>query len=343
MFGLNKNTSEALWNGLKVEFGKIYNNRAGKAFKPMHELEMPGGKKLRVFDFDDTIVKTNSFVYVKHKDGKESKLNPGEYAVYEPKPGDQFDFSDFQKVTQPQEIRGVTKILKRIAAAEGERKLVILTARSAYKPIKDYLSDIGLEGIYVVALADSDPQKKADWIEDKIKKGYDDVYFIDDSHKNVAAVGDLKKKYPEAKIRVQKVKHDTPSAPKAQYKHGQKVKGENIKSLKSFIPEEKVTDPEFTGFAEKRMGGAAKISADAKEKGGPAILTYHHFIVKLPYYKKAKEGKIDLDDMRAEYKDLLEQLYSATKGDMAIEQIAFQELVGKIEVLGELIIKEQNK
>ena len=109
------------------------------------------------------------------------------------------------------------------------------------------------------------------------------------------------------------------------------------------IKEEIITDKDFTEFAEKRMGGAAKISGDAKEKGGPAILTYHHFVVKLPYYQKAKEGKIDLDQMKAEYKDLLEKLYLATKGDMDIGQIDFQELVGKIEVLGELIIKEQGK
>jgi hypothetical protein len=116
-------------------------------------------------------------------------------------------------------------------------------------------------------------------------------------------------------------------------------------SLKQLLDlrEDIIVDKSFTEFAEKRMGGAAKISGDAKEKGGPAILTYHHFVVKLPYYQKAKEGKIDLDQMKSEYKDLLEKLYLATKGDMDIEQIAFQELVGKIEVLGELIIKEQGK
>ena len=35
-------------------------------------------KKLRIFDFDDTLVKTNSFIYVTHKDGKASKLR---YAI----------------------------------------------------------------------------------------------------------------------------------------------------------------------------------------------------------------------------------------------------------------------
>ena len=63
-------------------------------------------KKLRIFDFDDTLVKTNSFIYVTHKDGRKSKLNPGQYAVYNEKPGDVMDFTDFQKVTDPKLIKG---------------------------------------------------------------------------------------------------------------------------------------------------------------------------------------------------------------------------------------------
>ena len=59
--------------------------------------------------------------------------------------------------------------------------------------------------------------------------------------------------------------------------------------------------------------------------------------------KKASEGNFDLDDAKKEYKDLLEKLYTSTKGDMGIEQIDFQELLGKMEVLGELIIKENEK
>ena len=44
-------------------------------------------KKLRVFDFDDTLVKTTSFIYITNGD-KKTKLTPGEYAVYKEKPGD---------------------------------------------------------------------------------------------------------------------------------------------------------------------------------------------------------------------------------------------------------------
>jgi hypothetical protein len=224
--------NETTWNGLKLEFGKVYTNLFASAFNQLHEVENPKGKKLRVFDFDDTLVQTTSYIYITHKDGKKSKLTPGEYAVYEPKEGDDFDFSDFQKVNDPQEIKGVTNLLKRIVNAAGERTVAILTARSAYKPVKDYLHDIGLDGIFVAALGSSDPQDKADWIEDKIKKGFNDVFFIDDSHKNVAAVEKLKEKYPNIKMSVQHVKHIVPKPPKkANMKKDEKPTDMSLKSL----------------------------------------------------------------------------------------------------------------
>ena len=215
--------TSGIWNGKKVEFGKVYGNPMATAFGPMQELS---GKKLRVFDFDDTLVQTKSNIYITHNDGKKSTLTPGEYAVYEPKKGDKFDFSDFQQVKQPQEIKGVTDLLRKLAKAEGERSIVILTARGVYKPIKDYLSDIGLKDIYVVALNSADPHDKADWIEQKIKEGYNDVFFIDDSRKNVQAVKALEKKYPNIKLQVRQVRHNVPNAPKE----------ESINKLKSLLP-----------------------------------------------------------------------------------------------------------
>ena len=261
---------EGMWNGLKVEFGKVYSNLNAFAFNPINEAET---KKLRVFDFDDTLVKTKSHIYITGKDGKKSKLTPGEYAIYEPKDGDNYDFSDFEQVKQPQEIKGVTKLLKTVARAEGERKVVILTARAAYKPVKEYLKDIGLDGIYVVALASNDPQDKADWIEDKIKRGYNDVFFIDDSHKNITAVNKLKDKYPNIKMKVSHVKHDIPEPPKqsdTDMKKDKEVskketpKGNDM-SLKSLLPKDldkKVKNPD-TGKMIK-VSSALKYDKDTK-------------------------------------------------------------------------------
>ena len=74
-------------------------------------------KKLRVFDFDDTLVKTTSFIYVTNK-GKTRKLTLVSMQYIKKKPGDEFDFKDFQKVQNPNEIKKITSVLRRIVAFE---------------------------------------------------------------------------------------------------------------------------------------------------------------------------------------------------------------------------------
>jgi late competence protein required for DNA uptake (superfamily II DNA/RNA helicase) len=69
-------------------------------------------------------------------------------------------------------------------------------------PVKRYLEKNFNLSVYVVALGDANPQKKADYIEKQIKKGYDDIVFIDDSIKNVRAVEKLQSKYPEVELNV---------------------------------------------------------------------------------------------------------------------------------------------
>ena len=96
----------------------------------------------------------------------------------------------------------------------------------------------------------------------------------------------------------------------------------------------------FDEFSAKRLKGATKITEDAKKKGGPSMLTYHHFVVKLPYYKKASEGKFNLDEAKSEFEENLDKLCKLTE-NVDIQQVEFQRLVGLIEVLGELIIKHR--
>ena len=70
-------------------------------------------------------------------------------------------------------------------------------------PVTHFFKSIGLD-VYVVPLGSADPKKKADWIESQIKKGYNRIYFIDDSPKNVRAVQALKRKYPNILLKVYK-------------------------------------------------------------------------------------------------------------------------------------------
>jgi HAD superfamily hydrolase (TIGR01509 family) len=166
-------------------------------------------KKLRVFDFDDTLVKTTSFIYVKTKDGKERKLTPGQYAVYNEKPGEEYDFRDFYSVQNPQEFKKVTKVLKRILDKNRGDGVYILTARpqAVQSHIHQYLKDIGINyKIPVVGLQSNNPKDKADWVEKMIDNGgYDDVYFADDSPKNVDAMKSMLRR-KDVKWRVQLIK-----------------------------------------------------------------------------------------------------------------------------------------
>jgi hypothetical protein len=106
-----------------------------------------------------------------------------------------------------------------------------------------------------------------------------------------------------------------------------------------FNPTENII--KFEEFAEHRLDGAATISKNAQEKGGDALLTYHHFIVKLPFYEEATDGKFNPERAQAHYEDLVDELVEKTGNGMNIEQIEFQEIMGKIEVLGELLIKSK--
>jgi Cdc6-like AAA superfamily ATPase len=101
-------------------------------------------------------------------------------------------------------------------------------------------------------------------------------------------------------------------------------------------------DAKMESFADKRFAGAKKIADNAHEKGGVALLTYNHFKVKLPYYKKAIEGKLNFSEVKKEYSKLCSELHSHMKNIEDMNQTHFQELVGKIEVLGELLIRNKN-
>lgn len=108
--------------------------------------------------------------------------------------------------------------------------------------------------------------------------------------------------------------------------------------LTDLLKEEKIETESFKEFADKRLSGAEKITNNAHEKGGPSMLTYHHFKVKLPYYKKAAEGKFNYAASVKEFDHCVNTL--ASKMDN-MEQVEFQKLMGRIEVLGELIIKNK--
>ena len=167
-------------------------------------------RKLRVFDFDDTIASTQSKIHTTFENGKKKSLTPAEYAAYFPKrkKGDKFDYSDFKKIVNPKEIPQITKVMKNMVKAAGERHVVVLTARGgSFKPIRNFIKTLGLK-VKVITLGSGDPWDKRDWIGRQIEKNkFDDVIFFDDSKKNIKAVEMLRDKYPNVKLITRHVKY----------------------------------------------------------------------------------------------------------------------------------------
>jgi len=191
---LNNYFGEAMQQYLpKYELGKVY------TLKSINE--GPATKKLRIFDFDDTLIKVKSSIHVKNNE-KKFILTPAEFAVYSPKKGDVFNFKEFDAIIKTfAPIQTNLKLLKQ-SAVSPTTKTTILTARLLGFPVKYFLKkNFGLD-VYVIALGSSDPQKKANYIEKEIKKGYNDIVFIDDSPKNVQAVEALQTKYPNVNLKV---------------------------------------------------------------------------------------------------------------------------------------------
>jgi hypothetical protein len=105
--------------------------------------------------------------------------------------------------------------------------------------------------------------------------------------------------------------------------------------FQDILNEAKKLKETFEEFAKTRGAGAAKIAETAEKKGGLALLTWHHFKVKAPYYKKANEGKLDFEEAEKEFKETYKKI------SLDMSQIEFQREVGRLEVLGELLIRNK--
>jgi hypothetical protein len=85
-------------------------------------------------------------------------------------------------------------------------------------------------------------------------------------------------------------------------------------------------------FVRDRLEGATKIAQKAREKAGPAQLTYWHFNAKVNLYKELIEKIKNNDNLELEKKfESLKQKINTHMG-----QRTFQQLMGEMEVLGEI-------
>jgi hypothetical protein len=155
-------------------------------------------KGASVWDFDDTLARTKSDVLFTSPDGIKGKLSAEEFATQGSEllaDGYEFDFSEFNKVTEGKPGPLLNKALER-AKKFGTKDQFILTARApqAQQAIYEFLKGVGLNIPMenIKGLGNSTGQAKASWIaENLIANGYNDLYFADDALQNIDAVKDM--------------------------------------------------------------------------------------------------------------------------------------------------------
>ena len=180
------------------------------AFQPETINEASGDKILYAFDLDDTLITSNSKVIINHPDKETQHLTPAEYAIYEPQPGDDPDFSEFANLKDPKVIKDnfnlFSQILNKSSKLSGA-KTIILTARQpeVSTDVEAFLEKYNLPQITLHAVGSSDPNEKLKVIEDYIDQGFNKIRFYDDSPKNVKSIKSISR--PGVDVVSKLVKH----------------------------------------------------------------------------------------------------------------------------------------
>jgi len=155
-------------------------------------------KKARVFDFDDTLAKTNSNVLYTLPDGTTGSLDATQFAEQFgelQEAGATFDYSEFSQVKDGSKGPLAT-LAKRFTESKGDRDVFVLTARPAESAvaIQEFLRStlgISIPLQNITGLANGKPGAKAMWVAEKVSEGYNDIFFADDVAANVKAVADM--------------------------------------------------------------------------------------------------------------------------------------------------------
>jgi acid phosphatase class B len=147
--------------------------------------EVLGTKSLFVFDFDDTIARTDSKVFLV-RNGEKISMDSDEFASYHYQQGDELDFSDFNRVEG--NIIPHTLAILDDAMTKGH-KVVIVTARApgAIEGIKQFFRQNGINppDIYATAGSEGKPPVLRDLLA---QEQYGRVIVYEDCRKNIESL-----------------------------------------------------------------------------------------------------------------------------------------------------------
>jgi len=166
-------------------------------------------KKLNVFDFDGTLVNTDSKVYVTHSNATKSKLDADEFNKYKTKSGDKFDYSEFfdlDYLINPKLIKSVFNKFKN-SIRDKKSKTIILTNRKNTIGIRNYFNKkLKLSGFDIIGTGIPNPSGKYNILKSMIEKyGFNHIEIYDDSSSNLNVLKKLENVIPNITINVHKV------------------------------------------------------------------------------------------------------------------------------------------
>jgi hypothetical protein len=189
-----------------------------KIIKNMVEQIFAKSGQLFVYDFDDTLVRTDGVVQVINTNTNDiTLLHPHEFHEYHLKNDEKFNLDSFYPITNPILLPHFHHFANKYKTF-GSNNVVILTARSSSKEIKEFLSKHNIENVEIVAVGDPDPKgdvsdinanRKFAWLKEKIKTGrYHHLSFFDDNVANINKAKELCVLFPRIDFAIELVVND---------------------------------------------------------------------------------------------------------------------------------------
>ena len=172
--------------------------------------------ELNVYDFDDTLCRTEGMVHVINNETGETKdLHPHEFHEYHLQEGEEFDLSDFGVIINPETLPHLER-MKADYDRLGPYGVSICTARPSATEVIKFMADCGMPDIEIVAVGTLEPHgdvgnlnalRKQSYLRGKLEqRNLKVLRFFDDNELNIEAAQHLQKEFPNVHMEIELVK-----------------------------------------------------------------------------------------------------------------------------------------
>jgi hypothetical protein len=112
----------------------------------------------------------------------------------------------------------------------------------------------------------------------------------------------------------------------------------NFDIILEAIKKDMGVEDKFDEFLNKRKAGAEKLEAQTRKKGGYSLLTAIHYAAKEKPYADCLKWE-DKKGKEKHFKEKAEEIYKKLADLDSLTQREFQDLMGRLEVYGEVYIR----